>query len=455
MNEITQIHLGRQQFTIAVDAHRSLRTYLDQISKQVGGESDVMDEIEMRMAELLTTRGVTGEKVVLKGDVDYLREQLGEPKDFGDQTDETVAAPDDNLQRQLYRDTSDAVLGGVASGLAAYLAIPVWLVRVMFVVFALAWGSSIIVYILLWLLLPEAKTPSDRLHMQGKPVNVDTLRNFVAQTPLRENAKEIGDKAEAVVTTTGPVLLRWGQKLFDVARVVIGAVLLILGVTGMIYVIGMGSYVLANPDKLFEVGRLFPVGATETALLVLAFVAAELVALLVAVVGLGFVKRRWPLPVWLTAGIISLLLAAVAIGIPAGVAVAPHVADRYNATAWHDTVSTTSYTSLGTLNLPERTRLEYEVAPAYDVTFMGHGQYDKSQLKATVTDGKLSIDAGNYRDATKCSDLCIRTDNLTVIVHAPQVPTNFDQYIPRVGEAFVPDGPDMPMYRYRSNASTW
>ncbi|HEX9153297.1 MAG TPA: hypothetical protein VF809_00580, partial [Candidatus Saccharimonadales bacterium] len=83
MNEITRIHLGRQPFTISVDAHKALREYLESIKKVVGGSrEEVIDEIELRMAELLLERGITKDKTVLIGDVSYLKEQLGKPGDF-------------------------------------------------------------------------------------------------------------------------------------------------------------------------------------------------------------------------------------------------------------------------------------------------------------------------------------------------------------------------------------
>ena len=57
MNEITKIHLGRQAFTISVDAYKALQTYLHDIKQQVGGKGkDVVDEVELRMAELLAVR---------------------------------------------------------------------------------------------------------------------------------------------------------------------------------------------------------------------------------------------------------------------------------------------------------------------------------------------------------------------------------------------------------------
>jgi translation elongation factor EF-Tu-like GTPase len=86
MNEVTKIHLGRQAFTIANDAHKELRNYLAAIKDQVSNK-DVMEEVELRMAELLAEHGISGDKVILPQDVDFLKSQLGNPTDFNDDSE--------------------------------------------------------------------------------------------------------------------------------------------------------------------------------------------------------------------------------------------------------------------------------------------------------------------------------------------------------------------------------
>jgi hypothetical protein len=127
MNEITKIHLGRQAFTIAVDAHKALQEYLHEIKREVGPRgTDVVDEVELRMAELLAERGVQGDKVVLADDVDYLKEQLGSPKDFkGDDDDMASDQPAEETKqsKRLFRDPDNALLAGVCAGLAKYFGV--------------------------------------------------------------------------------------------------------------------------------------------------------------------------------------------------------------------------------------------------------------------------------------------------------------------------------------------
>ncbi|HUB94258.1 MAG TPA: PspC domain-containing protein, partial [Verrucomicrobiae bacterium] len=178
MNEVTKIHLGRQAFTISVDASRELKTYLNAIKKHVSDES-VLGEVELRMAELLHEHGVRGEQVVLLADVDFLKQQLGNPEDFADE-DEAKKAPEAQTEsKRLFRDTSNAMIAGVAAGLASYFGLDVLIIRLLFVVATFTGGWGILIYILLWLLVPEAKTSSERLQMAGKPVTIGSLKEVV------------------------------------------------------------------------------------------------------------------------------------------------------------------------------------------------------------------------------------------------------------------------------------
>ena len=192
MNEITKIHLGRQAFTISVDAHHELRSYLDAIEKQVG-EKDVVDEIELRMAELLAEHGINASKVILSSDIEFLKSQLGNPTDFTEDTSEaSYTVPKQSETKRLFRDTNNAVVAGVASGLAQYFGIDVMIIRVLFVVatlFTFGWG--ILLYIVFWLLVPEAKTSSDRLQMAGKPINVDSLKEIVERADVKGAAHRV------------------------------------------------------------------------------------------------------------------------------------------------------------------------------------------------------------------------------------------------------------------------
>jgi phage shock protein PspC (stress-responsive transcriptional regulator) len=77
--------------------------------------------------------------------------------------------------KKMFRNPDDKVLGGVCSGIAAYFGIDIVIVRLLFIILIFFGGTGLILYIILWIILPEARTITDKMEMQGEPV---TLRNI-------------------------------------------------------------------------------------------------------------------------------------------------------------------------------------------------------------------------------------------------------------------------------------
>lgn len=196
MQEITRIHLATTPYNIELSAKKEVEAYLDAVKHALHADEDAMREIESRMSELLATRGIKPEGVVTLADVEAIKEQLGEPEVFAEEaveTDEPSTTKDARpaQKRRLLRDTQNAMLGGVCSGLAAYLGLDTVWVRLAFGILLLITSGAIIpMYILMWIIMPEAKTASDRLEMTGQPVTLSALKaraqavNIEAKEPL-------------------------------------------------------------------------------------------------------------------------------------------------------------------------------------------------------------------------------------------------------------------------------
>ena len=177
MKEITRIHLAKTPFEIETSAKKDLEKYLVEIEKNMQADADAMREIEARMIEILAERGVATSGVITAADVAAIKQTLGGSEEFAD--DEAIVAPaspvDDN--KKLMRDLDNAWVGGVSSGFAAYFNIDVLIVRAIILVLTLITGGAFIfVYVLLWLVVPPAKTAADKLRMRGKPVTLEALK---------------------------------------------------------------------------------------------------------------------------------------------------------------------------------------------------------------------------------------------------------------------------------------
>ena len=148
------------------------------------------------MAELLKENLVNRPIVTLQ-DVRNAIAVMGTPEDFGAESMESIGEDDSAAEstgrkskkrkgiktgKRLYRNPEDEVIGGVASGLAAYLGIedPLW-VRVAFIVIAFGMGFGIPFYLILWAIVPKAETASDRLAMRGEPINASNIGKIIEE----------------------------------------------------------------------------------------------------------------------------------------------------------------------------------------------------------------------------------------------------------------------------------
>ena len=187
MKRTVQINLGGVPFTIDDDAYRHLDGYLVDLETyfaRSGNQEEIMADIESRVAELLSGM-LKSRHIVEMTDVETVIKVMGTPHEF-DGTEE--AKPDGEpwdikTGKRLFRNTDDKVIGGVCSGLAAYFGIQevLW-VRLAFVLVFLTMGFGVILYIVMWALVPEAKTAADRLAMMGEPANARNIGTMVERS---------------------------------------------------------------------------------------------------------------------------------------------------------------------------------------------------------------------------------------------------------------------------------
>lgn len=146
------------------------------------------------------------------------------------------------FQKKLYRDTDKSLIGGVASGLGHYFGIdPVWIrIALVLLVFA-GFGTGILIYIVLWIIIPEAKTTSEKLEMTGEPVNISNIEKKVREEfdNVSEKIKNVdydkfGTKLRNGVKRTGNSLGDFFTSILNVFAKMLGMVLIIIGITTLI-----------------------------------------------------------------------------------------------------------------------------------------------------------------------------------------------------------------------------
>ncbi len=198
MKTTITINLGGLVFHIDDDAYEMLNTYLIAIEKLFSSEDerkDIMTDIETRLAELFTELLEGKRDVIMKEDVSKVIEIIGKPEDFIEEepTKEKSKKKNTTYQsnKRLFRDPDNRVLGGVCGGLGAYFNIDPIVFRIIFILIFFGMGSGLIIYIILWIVIPEALTTAQRLEMRGEPVTIDNIKKAVREEfeNVRKNMK--------------------------------------------------------------------------------------------------------------------------------------------------------------------------------------------------------------------------------------------------------------------------
>lgn len=205
MNKISNINLGGFPFTIDEDAYEALDKYLKTIHRHFRkseGYEEITTDIETRMAELFQEK-LEGRPIVTSPDVKNVIAIMGTPEDFGAADSFMEEAPKTSsgkfkikTGKRLFRDPEREAIAGVCSGIAAYFGIqdPLW-VRLAFVLFALTGGFAVVVYLVLWAVVPKAETSSDRLAMRGEPANVENISKIIEEE-LEHVSKKVSELGE-------------------------------------------------------------------------------------------------------------------------------------------------------------------------------------------------------------------------------------------------------------------
>ena len=226
MKEITRIHIAKQAYDIELTAKKDLEKYMKKLEAYAGDE-DILKDIEIRITELLADMGVVRGGVISDSEVMELQKTLGEPEEFAsdDIKKVNIDEPAKRTGRRLYRDVDEAILGGVLSGIGKYLGISALGARLVFIVLLLvSFGTVLVVYFVLWAVLPPAKTAAEKLELEGREVTLVSIREVSERTDKlpKNSSRELLGRVVSVIAGLTSSGLALGALALTVGGVVIG-----------------------------------------------------------------------------------------------------------------------------------------------------------------------------------------------------------------------------------------
>lgn len=273
MNKNISINLGGFNLTITEEAYNKLNQYLEaiRVHYQSSEAKEILADIEVGLAGKLNERLGKNNGVIVLTDVEEVIkimgtvEEITETDTSSNNNKNTEEAAGKDSKKRLYRSTDDVVIAGVASGLAAYFGVDTVFIRILFIVATLINGIGIMVYLVLWLVVPKAVTSAQKLEMAGRAVNLNELQNAI-----KAKTKIIGAEGKEAINrlSVNPVWRRilnlpilildrifgWLKiiisKICPVTLFIIGTVILLISffmVMGLTIALGLALFNINSP----------------------------------------------------------------------------------------------------------------------------------------------------------------------------------------------------------------
>jgi len=371
MKDITRIHIAKVPYSIELTAKKNLKKYIEELELYTG-DHDVIDDIEIRITELLEERGIKKDDVISDEDITAIRQLLGEPKDF--MTDDATLDVNAEIiekqgQRKLYRNLETAVIGGVLSGIATFFKInPLW-VRLAFVFLTfVSAGLSVLFYAVLWLIVPPARTAAEKLQAAGRPVTLSSIREINENGSGVDIERRIRIQKRVATTTLGSLSI-------------IGALLVI---ALLVFVFGITPF----GDEYARIVQQYQ------AALIFGAVAAVLLLALFLLVAFASFAQKFNKRIWIS-GIVIIVLGLGSFG--ASVALTSYQHDQQYQEVLRNTVDTSvkvpeNYASITSLSVdaPNTTSVVYIVDDSI-TSIKQRALKDTPKVSAVVQNGELKI----------------------------------------------------------------
>jgi len=265
-------------FHIDEDAYEVLNDYLQSIkqyfAKTEGGD-EIISDIETRIAEMLRNSIGDEKQVITLDDIEKVIEVIGQPSEFGGEPEDETAwqqkSEKSKTIKRLYRNPDRSILGGVCGGLGAYFHTdPVWF-RLAFVIFSLpGLGTPLLIYVILWIVIPEARTVAEKLQMKGEKVNISNIEKSIREeignlknkfNDFTKDAKQTFKKKSAThrsdFRNVGNALTKVLELFVKVILIFTGIILLIVGISliaaFLITIFGWGEQIFILDSELIYV----------------------------------------------------------------------------------------------------------------------------------------------------------------------------------------------------------
>lgn len=404
MQKTINVNLAGRIFYVEEEAYAELDHYLQEVKQHFSkfeDSAEILADIEARIAEQLLEGAKETSPIVNKQAITQVIHTMGKPSDFADAEDglkeknsETQHNSHTGGQKRFYRNEDDHILGGVASGIASYFDTDALWIRLLFVASTFLGGYGILIYVVLWIIVPKATTLSEKLEMNGSRITLESLEKSIKEKIIHNPKAKQG--ARQAAEAFRPAASKVGHGLSWLVQVLlrmIGLAFVITATMGMIgLLIGGTAFVTGSTSAYTEFPLRDFLGLPQfyAAIFAIFFIIfVPLLFLLLGGLSLAALKSRFSRP----AVIALIVLWATAASVAAGLAArnAPRFEAFMQDQPAYQVKSTTrtvdSYTKLSVSN-GLQVELVQAAAPSLTISAV---QGDQDRIQTSVANDTLTI----------------------------------------------------------------
>ncbi|MBI5530249.1 MAG: DUF2807 domain-containing protein [Candidatus Doudnabacteria bacterium] len=406
MKKTINISIGGMSFQVEEDAYQALENYLNAIKQKFAAypdASEIVSDMEDRIAEQFATK-TQNDKIITLALVEELISVMGRPEQFGEDKEKTAPGKTSSaFGKRLFRNPDDVLVAGVCSGIAAYLDVdPVW-VRLIFALTIFFGGFGILLYLILWIIVPFASTDTEKMQMRGEAVNLKNL-----ETMVKERVEELKKKDKSpikkvlaapfrVVGQIFQALGRLIKKIFPLLFKLIGLCITVaasLGIAVLVFVAFSLLFNANSPYVDFPFKELAH-GTIYYAALASAFFAAFVPAVFLSLLGTSLMSMRPSLSKMGGFSLLGLWILSLIVLVNMGIKLAPQIEQITQTSPYFREVGKTyDLKNFTAVDLSGADSLNFYQGDSFKVMATGT-EKDLGNAKLVVENGVLKLDRDN------------------------------------------------------------
>lgn len=333
MKEVIEVSIAGISFTFDSDAYKVMNEYLRKLEAGYAKHPDgreIVADIEARVAELILEHQES-DKVIGRPLAEEIVRQMGYPDDM----DSGEENPIEEFPRRFYRNPDGAKLAGICSGIGAYFKVdPVWIRLGIFAPLVLSlfgapfgiweftgvWMSVfmmvVLVYFVLWIAVPMAKTPRQKLEMRGEKITADSIRQGFEDEASAMSGNEKSKKNASVwadiVYVIGKILQVFLKIILFFIAFVVGVTVIAVFVAIIAVIFGLNIAIGGiTAATLGDMAGITPVGYIMLGLVVVIIPLFVLVYWLIKVIASSRTNRSFLTTIWIIWAIILVWFVAL------------------------------------------------------------------------------------------------------------------------------------------------